>query len=101
MDNHFTDFFPFGAQYHRAPTPLESEWDGDLAEIMDPFYRFPMSIDNKSLGDSPLWPQVRDCASADNCSNCGKCAELFKAVAKNRADAGHDMSGTFKGFFKG
>ena len=33
MDNHFTDFFPFGAQYHRAPTPLESEWDGDLAEI--------------------------------------------------------------------
>ena len=33
MDNLFTDFFPFGAQYHRAPTPLESEWDGDLAEI--------------------------------------------------------------------
>ena len=26
-------FFPFGTQYHRAPTPLESEWPGDMAEI--------------------------------------------------------------------
>lgn len=34
MDHLFTDFFPFGAQYHRAPTPLECEWDGDLAEII-------------------------------------------------------------------
>ena len=29
----FTDFFPYGAQYHRAPTPLPSEWDGDMEEI--------------------------------------------------------------------
>lgn len=29
----FTDFFPYGAQYHRAPTPLRSEWDGDMEEI--------------------------------------------------------------------
>ena len=28
-----TDFFPFGTQYHRAPTPLESEWAEDMAEI--------------------------------------------------------------------
>lgn len=27
------DFFPYGTQYHRAPTPLADEWDGDLAEI--------------------------------------------------------------------
>lgn len=26
-------FFPFGTQYHRAPTPLATEWAGDLAEI--------------------------------------------------------------------
>lgn len=28
-----TDFFPFGTQYHRAPTPLPEEWPGDLREI--------------------------------------------------------------------
>jgi beta-galactosidase GanA len=27
------DFFPYGTQYHRAPTPLPDEWEGDLAEI--------------------------------------------------------------------
>jgi len=27
------DFFPYGTQYHRAPTPLPEEWAGDLAEI--------------------------------------------------------------------
>ena len=26
-------FFPYGVQYHRAPTPLPEEWAGDLAEI--------------------------------------------------------------------
>ncbi|NMA41967.1 MAG: hypothetical protein GX946_01145 [Oligosphaeraceae bacterium] len=33
MENQFQQFFPFGTQYHRAPTPLESEWEGDLKEI--------------------------------------------------------------------
>jgi len=28
-----TDFFPFGTQYHRAPTPLPSEWEEDLKQI--------------------------------------------------------------------
>ncbi|WP_302452985.1 beta-galactosidase [Victivallis vadensis] len=27
------DFFPYGCQYHRAPTPPREEWEGDLAEI--------------------------------------------------------------------
>ena len=27
------DFFPVGYQYHRAPTPLPSEWENDLKEI--------------------------------------------------------------------
>lgn len=79
----------------------ECSYDGDLAEIMDPCYRFPKIIDNKALGDSPFWPRVRDCESADDCRNCGKCAELFKAVSKDRPEAGPDMAGAFKGFFKG
>ncbi len=33
MKLRFTEFFPFGCQYHRAPTPLPEEWPGDLAEI--------------------------------------------------------------------
>ncbi|MHB0997863.1 MAG: beta-galactosidase [Armatimonadota bacterium] len=27
------DFYPYGTQYHRAPTPLPDEWEGDLQEI--------------------------------------------------------------------
>ncbi|MBI4024779.1 MAG: beta-galactosidase [Verrucomicrobia bacterium] len=27
------DFFPYGTQYHRAPTPLPDEWKADLREI--------------------------------------------------------------------
>ena len=27
------DFYPYGLQYHRAPTPLPDEWEGDLKEI--------------------------------------------------------------------
>ena len=27
------DFFPYGTQYHRAPTPLPSEWEGDFREL--------------------------------------------------------------------
>ena len=31
--NRFTEFFPYGTHYYRAPTPLPEEWEGDLAEI--------------------------------------------------------------------
>jgi hypothetical protein len=44
---------------------------------------------------------VRDCANADNCTHCGKCAELFKAASKDRETEGPDMASAFKGFFKG
>src|SRR5438045_1556077 len=27
------DFYPFGTQYYRAPTPLPDEWAGDLKNI--------------------------------------------------------------------
>jgi len=26
-------FYPYGTQYHRAPTPLPAEWDGDLRDL--------------------------------------------------------------------
>ncbi len=28
-----TEFFPYGTQYYRAPTPLPEEWDTDLREL--------------------------------------------------------------------
>lgn len=31
--NRFTNFFPYGTHYYRAPTPLPEEWEGDLDEI--------------------------------------------------------------------
>lgn len=77
------------------------EYDGDLAEIVDPCFRFPMIIDNRALGASPLWPQVRDCADADGCRNCGKCAALLKACARKRPEGPADMTSAFVGFFKG
>lgn len=74
--------------------------DGDMAEIVDPCYKFPGIFDNKSFDKTPLWPQVRDCPDADNCKNCGKCTELLKQVFKKRGDA-VEMSSEFKKFFKG
>ena len=77
-------------------------YDGDLAEIMDPCYRFPMSIDNRALGESGLWPAVRDCRDADNCRRCGKCRALLEACARVRPGEGAaDMSGEFVRFFRG
>ena len=79
---------------------------GDLAEIMDPFYRFPNTMDNAALGASPLWPEVRDCPDAGRCRGCGKCKRLLAEVFKPRdaasGDAARDgMSGTFRSFFRG
>ncbi len=31
-------FYPYGTQYHRAPTPLPDEWEGDLREISNAGY---------------------------------------------------------------
>ena len=68
---------------------------------MDPFFKFPKSVDNKALGESPLWPEVRDCKDADNCRNCGKCTALLKACFKDRAETSRAMAQTFSKFFKG
>ncbi len=76
-------------------------YQGDLAELTDPFFRFPMTIDNAALGASPLWPDVRDCIRVNNCPNCGKCTELLRAVSRPREAVGDSVETAFKGFFKG
>ena len=76
-------------------------YHGDLAALTDPFFRFPTTIDNDALGASPLWPAVRDCADANHCRDCGRCATLLKDVAKPRDAAGATVAEAFQGFFKG
>jgi len=53
-------------------------YDGNLADLMDPAHDFPKRMDNAALGASPLWPSVRDCPSANNCTHCGTCTKLLK-----------------------
>lgn len=77
-------------------------YDGDLAKIMDPFFEFPVPIDNATLGRSPLWPAIRDCPDAHNCRRCGKCEALIQELAQ-RADrtGGSGVAHSFARFFKG
>lgn len=75
-------------------------YDGDLAAITDPCFTFPHRVDNVALGASPLWSEVRDCKIANDCTHCGKCAALAKAVFRSR-ESSSDLVADFKGFFKG
>ncbi len=54
------DFYPYGVQYHRAPTPLPDEWEGDLKEIkragfthiqLRPQWRWHERIQGKAVWD--------------------------------------------------
>lgn len=75
-------------------------YDGDVADIVDPCYKFPKIFDNKSFDGTSLWPSVRDCKDADNCKNCGKCSQLLKQVFKERNED-VNFTSEFKSFFKG
>lgn len=77
-------------------------YDGDLAKIMDPFFEFPVPIDNATLGRSPLWPAIRDCPDAHNCRRCGKCDALMDELSRRSGRIGESaVAQTFAGFFKG
>lgn len=77
-------------------------YDGDLAKIMDPFFDFPVPIDNAALGKSALWPVIRDCPDAHNCRRCGKCDALIDELAHRAGGLGESaVVQTFAGFFKG
>ena len=77
-------------------------YDGDLAKIMDPFFDFPVPIDNATLGKSALWPAIRDCPDAHNCRRCGKCDALMDELSRRSGRIGESaVAQTFAGFFKG
>ena len=41
----------------------------------------PKRFDNRSFdANADLWREVRGCKQANNCTHCGKCAALMKAV---------------------
>ena len=77
------------------------DYDGDLAEIMDPFYRFPFAIDNKALGKSVLWPKIRDAADTSGPEMDAIAKKLLKEVARPREDSSTTLGQSFGSFFKG
>ena len=55
-------------------------YDGNLADLMDPVHTFPKAFDNKAFDTTPLWPEVRGCTQANDCTHCGKCTKLLETV---------------------
>lgn len=55
-------------------------YDGNLADLMDPVHAFPKAFDNKAFDTTPLWPEVRGCTQANDCTHCGKCTKLMETV---------------------
>ena len=55
-------------------------YDGNLADLMDPVHAFPKAFDNKAFDTTPLWPEVRGCTQANDCTHCGKCTKLLETV---------------------
>ena len=56
------DFFPYGTQYYRQPTPLPGEWGADLAEIARAGYTHvqyrPQWIWHERLRGKPAWDDL-------------------------------------------
>ena len=62
---------------------------GNLADLMDARHVFPKSFDNGAFGAvQPLWDEVRECACANDCRHCGRCAELMAKVFLPHPDGG-------------
>ncbi len=76
-------------------------YDGDLAEIVDPFYKFPMIIDNKALGASKLWPRLRDAEDTSGPEMDALARELLAEVSRPRESAAESVGSCFGSFFKG
>ena len=57
-------------------------FDGNLADLMDARHKFPNGGFVNRLFDAAqqLWDEVRECASANDCRHCGRCADLMKRV---------------------
>lgn len=78
-------------------------FDGDIAEITDPFFRFPYIIDNAALGASKWWPVVRDAPDTTLPEIEIACKKLLEDCAQPRNSSLENKSTeeTFAGFFKG
>lgn len=77
-------------------------YDGDLTKITDPFFDFPVRIDNAALGRSALWPETRNCPHVHDCRRCGKCDRLLEEISKGETKpGGRTVARSFAGFFKG
>ena len=62
---------------------------------MDARPTLPGTFNNKAFdAAAPLWADVRECPTANDCTHCGKCARLLKAVYRAPANVrarGADM----------
>ena len=81
----WVDYVKLATRRHPNPAGVVAAYasygyDGDLAQLMDPVPKVSGRYDNRTLGASDLWPQVRECAQANDCRHCGKCARLLKAA---------------------
>ena len=81
----YVDYVKLATRRHADPVAILKayatySYDGDLARLMDPLPKLPKQFDNKALGRSPLWPEVRACASANDCRHCGRCTALMNEV---------------------
>lgn len=57
---------------------------GNLVDLMDARHAMAVGFDNAAFGAvQPLWDEVRECASANDCRHCGRCSELMCAVARD------------------
>ena len=64
---------------------VNESYDGNLTRLMDPYHGFgfrPYRVDNKSFPADWITSGIAG-KCAENCTHCGKCDELLKALLKN------------------
>ena len=82
----FVDVVKLATRRHPFPEKIidayaTCSYDGNLADLMDARHVFPKSFDNKAFGAAGAhWDDVRECAFANDCRHCGRCAALMKEV---------------------
>ena len=103
----YADVVKLATRRHADPEAIirayaSYSYDGDMAKITDPFFEFPFSMDNATIGASRLWAEVRDCPHAHDCRRCGKCDALLGELrAGSAAGDGNPTTAAFVSFFKG
>ena len=83
----FVDVVKLATRRHAFPEKIVTAYatrayDGDLADLMDARPELPVAFGNRAFDATPLWPAVRECQSANDCTHCGRCAALVKEVCR-------------------